>query len=89
MRPEVNSSHLQAVRTPGEGLTAVAWADDGVVEALEPTAGLEHDWRLGVQWHPEREQGAFGVDLVRRLVEACRVRSKLRHRDPRTEGDHE
>lgn len=89
MRPEVNSSHLQAVRTPGAGLMAVAWADDGVVEALEPVAGLERDWRLGVQWHPEREAGALGVDLVRRLVEASRVHSRRTHCDPRTEEDHQ
>ena len=32
------------------GLQAVAWADDGVVEALEDPAAR---FRLGVQWHPE------------------------------------
>ena len=45
-----NSSHHQAVDRLGEGLRAVQWADDGVVEAIV------HD-RLpvwGVQWHPER-----------------------------------
>ena len=32
------------------GLKAVAWTDDGVVEALEDPAAR---FRLGVQWHPE------------------------------------
>jgi putative glutamine amidotransferase len=80
-QPEVNSSHLQAVRTLGDGFVAVAWADDGMVEAVESSAGLENDWRLGVQWHPEREGGTLGLDLVRRLVDACRARSRLRGRE--------
>jgi putative glutamine amidotransferase len=43
----VNSYHHQAVDLLGFGVVPVAWADDGVVEALE----LEGDaWVLGVQW---------------------------------------
>jgi gamma-glutamyl-gamma-aminobutyrate hydrolase PuuD len=38
---------LAAIETP---LAATAWADDGLVEAVElPGTG----WVLGVQWHPE------------------------------------
>lgn len=38
---------LDAIETP---LVATAWADDGLVEAVElPGTG----WVLGVQWHPE------------------------------------
>ncbi|MFN2607341.1 MAG: gamma-glutamyl-gamma-aminobutyrate hydrolase family protein [Acidimicrobiales bacterium] len=46
----VNSLHHQAVHRLGAGLQAVAWAPDGVVEAVEDTR-----WgrTLGVQWHPE------------------------------------
>jgi putative glutamine amidotransferase len=44
----VNSIHHQAVRDPGPMLSATAWSDDGVIEAVE-TTGV-----LGVQWHPER-----------------------------------
>jgi putative glutamine amidotransferase len=44
----VNSIHHQAVRDPGSTLTATAWSDDGVIEAVEG------DGLLGVQWHPER-----------------------------------
>jgi gamma-glutamyl-gamma-aminobutyrate hydrolase PuuD len=49
-RITVNSSHHQAVRQLGKGLSAVAWSDDGVVEAVEP----DDDWSCwAVQWHPE------------------------------------
>jgi putative glutamine amidotransferase len=42
-----NSYHHQAVDRLGDGVVAVAWADDGLVEAIE----LEGDaWVLGVQW---------------------------------------
>ena len=43
----VNSYHHQAVDRLGAGVVPVAWAGDGIVEALE----LEGDaWVLGVQW---------------------------------------
>jgi putative glutamine amidotransferase len=52
-RVPVNSSHHQAVGTPGESLRVAARCpDDAVIEALE---GSDPDhWLLGVQWHPER-----------------------------------
>lgn len=46
----VNSLHHQAVSRLGHGLVAVAWADDGTVEAIE---GITPVRMLGVQWHPE------------------------------------
>jgi putative glutamine amidotransferase len=46
-RAVVNSYHHQAIATLGEGVEAVAWTDDGIVEAVElPAAGFA----LGVQW---------------------------------------
>jgi putative glutamine amidotransferase len=49
-RIEVNSFHHQAVDRLGAGLEPVAWADDGVIEAVEaPGDGFT----LGVQWHAE------------------------------------
>ncbi len=56
-RIEVNSSHHQAVAPGGlaPGLTAVASADDGTLEALE--GDNPERFLLGVQWHPERYRG--------------------------------
>jgi putative glutamine amidotransferase len=47
---EVNSFHHQAVDRLGRGLRAVAWADDGIVEAIESDGDTLY---LGVQWHVE------------------------------------
>jgi gamma-glutamyl-gamma-aminobutyrate hydrolase PuuD len=49
---EVNSYHHQAPAEVGDGLSAVAWAPDGVIE------GLEGGRSLGVQWHAEAMQSA-------------------------------
>jgi putative glutamine amidotransferase len=46
----VNSFHHQAVDQLGRGLRAVAWAPDGVVEAIESDGSSLY---LGVQWHVE------------------------------------
>lgn len=48
---EVNSIHHQCIRKLGEGLEAVGWSEDGIIEAIEST----DDWLCwGVQWHPEK-----------------------------------
>ena len=47
---QVNSTHHQAVKAPGEGVQVNALAPDGVVEGIEST---RHRFVLGVQWHPE------------------------------------
>lgn len=48
---QVNSSHHQAVATPGDGLRPVARVpEDGTLEAVESEEGFV----VGVQWHPER-----------------------------------
>lgn len=46
----VNSTHHQAVKALGQGVTMSAAAPDGVVEAIELKGG---GFVLGVQWHPE------------------------------------
>lgn len=66
----VNSFHHQAVSRLGRGLRAVAWAPDGVVEAIEAS---EDRFVVGVQWHAEAlterpEQAA----LFRSFVAAAR-----------------
>ncbi|MEA2375662.1 MAG: putative glutamine amidotransferase [Thermoleophilaceae bacterium] len=50
VRVRVNSFHHQAVALLGTGLRAVAWAPDGVVEAIEAP---DRDFVVGVQWHAE------------------------------------
>jgi putative glutamine amidotransferase len=67
-RAEVATHHHQAVGRLGTDLIATAWADDGVVEAVELA---ERSWVLGVQWHPEAFDGAalFGA-----FLDACRIR---------------
>lgn len=47
----VNSHHHQAIKRPGENLTPVAWASDGVIEAVVDETSDR--WIFGVQWHPE------------------------------------
>ena len=48
----VNSRHHQAIRDLAPDLVAVAWAEDGVIEAVEPADGTA-PWIVAVQWHPE------------------------------------
>jgi putative glutamine amidotransferase len=62
-----NSAHHQGIRELAPDLTAVGWAPDGVIEAVEyrATGGA---WTCGVQWHPERKiEEASGTN--RRLFE--------------------
>lgn len=56
----VNSRHHQAVKTLAASLRAVAWAEDGVIEAVE-SSDANAGWLLAVQWHPEDdvEAGLF------------------------------
>ena len=68
---DVNSIHHQAVLEAAPGSRAVAWADDGTVEAFE-IEGNRH--LIAVQWHPElledlpEQQGLFR-QLVKRAAE--------------------
>ena len=42
--------HHQAIDRLGDGMTVVARADDGTVEAVVVDAPA---WMVGIQWHPE------------------------------------
>jgi putative glutamine amidotransferase len=64
--PVVNSTHHQAVDDPGP-FRPVAWAPDGVIEAMELPG---HPFCTGVQWHPELlgvQPYALMVDVARAL----------------------
>jgi putative glutamine amidotransferase len=70
---DVPTAHHQAVDRLGEGLVATAWAEDGVVEAVEASAARD-PFLLAVQWHPEA-----GTDprLIEALVAAAAARMSL------------
>ena len=55
----INSFHHQAVKDLAPGLECTAKAEDGLVEGVEST---EHEWVVGVQWHPERHEAEADQD---------------------------
>jgi putative glutamine amidotransferase len=61
---EVCSWHHQAIDRVGVQLTPVAWAVDGVIEAVEHNG---HPWCFAVQWHPEMQ---IDEEPQRRIFEA-------------------
>ncbi|MFB6273907.1 MAG: gamma-glutamyl-gamma-aminobutyrate hydrolase family protein [Salinibacter sp.] len=67
----VNTRHLQALATLGEGFSVAAAAPDGVIEAIEHENGR----LVGVQFHPER-MGAVTRPLFRALIEKATSPSK-------------
>jgi putative glutamine amidotransferase len=66
---EVAAHHHQGVDRLADGLVAVGWAEDGVVEAVELPGP---SWVKAVQWHPEARAGE---PLVAAFVEICRLRA--------------
>lgn len=68
----VNSSHHQAVKKVGANLKAIAWAADGVIEAIEDTR--DDRFAVGVQWHPEltARSDRFSLEIFEAFVEKCR-----------------
>jgi len=59
----VNSHHHQAVERLGRNLTPIAWASDGIVEAvIDDTTS---HFVFGVQWHPEV---AFASDELSQAI---------------------
>ena len=70
---DVPTAHHQAIDRLGDGLVAAAWAEDGVIEAVEPSAAGD-PLLLAVQWHPEA-----GTDprLIQALVAAASERMSL------------
>jgi putative glutamine amidotransferase len=73
----VNSYHHQATSGLGRGVRAVAWAPDGVVEAIEvPTSRFV----IGVQWHAESMVGSPPhARLFAAFVEAAAVEGVWGH----------
>jgi len=50
----VNSFHHQAIKDVAPSFRAIAFAEDGLVEAIELANITDHPFILSVQWHPER-----------------------------------
>jgi putative glutamine amidotransferase len=72
-RVGVNHMHHQAVKRVGVGLRAIAWADDGTIEALESSG---ERWLFAVQFHPEELVDFHEPSrrLFAAFVQACQVR---------------
>lgn len=66
VRGDVMSHHHQGLGKIGDGLREVAWAEDGIVEAVEDPA---KPFVVGVLWHPEAGEDQR---LFEQLVEAAR-----------------
>jgi putative glutamine amidotransferase len=70
-RFSVNSSHHQAVRTLGYGLSVIARSEDQIIEAF---CKEEYPFLVGVQWHPERScTDTLSQDIFRRFVDVSQV----------------
>jgi len=66
---DVPTAHHQGIARLGDGLVPAAWAEDGLIEAVEMAPGPgQHPFVLGVQWHPEASQDQR---LVSALVTAA------------------
>jgi putative glutamine amidotransferase len=64
----VNSSHHQAVDSPGD-LTITGYAEDGTIEVCEDPSA---EFVLGVQWHPEFSSDEnVSENLFRAFVKVC------------------
>ncbi|MCL1937375.1 MAG: membrane dipeptidase [Candidatus Azobacteroides sp.] len=74
----VNSIHHQAVKEAAPGFEAVAFSDDGVIEAIEST---EEKSILGVQWHPEQmlaEENEAMLPLFKNTIDEAELYRKAK-----------
>jgi putative glutamine amidotransferase len=70
----VNSIHGQGIDRLGTGLTAEAYAPDGLIEAVHVEGA--QSFALGVQWHPEWKvmENPQYLAIFKAFGEACRIR---------------
>lgn len=61
----VNSTHHQAIDRVGQDLIVSAYANDGVIEAIE---SVKHKFVVGVEWHPEYANSKLDQNLFSQLV---------------------
>jgi gamma-glutamyl-gamma-aminobutyrate hydrolase PuuD len=76
----VPAHHHQGIDRLGSGLSAVAWADDGTIEAVEDPS---RPFLVGVQWHAEADDDpALFESLVRAASGVNRLRGDDEHLPP-------
>ena len=75
---QVNSLHGQGVNRLAPGLTALAHAPDGLVEAFEVQGA--HTFACAVQWHPEWRcwENPFYSAIFKAFGDACETRRRGR-----------
>jgi putative glutamine amidotransferase len=78
----VNSHHHQAIDIVGRDLEPIAWAPDGVIEAVINTR--PEQFVLGVQWHPEVgwQNDSFSQALFNHFISVARQRVSSRTAEP-------
>ncbi len=78
---QVNSMHHQAIHCIGRGLKATAYAEDGLVEAVE--AAENYPFLLAVQWHPEEiADHPEQHNIFQQFVAKCREAAETRMSNP-------
>jgi putative glutamine amidotransferase len=80
-RALVNSHHHQAIDLVGRNLEPIAWAADGVIEAVIDTR--PERFFLGVQWHPEVgwQNDALSQAIFNHFIEKARQRHFARENE--------
>ena len=66
----VNSFHNLAIKVPADCFRVTARSEEGIIECIEST---EHEFVVGVQWHPEAmtEKHPHFVELFKSHAAAC------------------
>lgn len=70
----VNSFHHQSIKALGEGLEVMAFAEDGIVEAV---CFNGENYVIGYQWHPEklRDTDQYKKLLFNDFIKACKEKN--------------
>ncbi len=72
----VNSFHRQAVKDPPPGFDVVARSQDDMIEGI---VSAEHDYVLGLQFHPEVLSDPVWLNIFKELVDAGARYSERKH----------
>ena len=75
---EVNTFHIQAIATIGEGLKVTGMSSDKIVESIESEDGL----LTGTQFHPEKDLNNLGK-VIEDFIERCRMSSQKGNLNPK------